>query len=196
MLALAVLIGGGAGGFAFYRARAAKKVHGHHAVALLPFVDATHAQQLDFASAGLPNLLGLELHGMPDVKVIGYYQLLSNVRAAESPPAEWVAAAKKLGADVLVHGQLTPDPSGVRVTIRVEEADGQVLATVERAARVEQVPEIVRGSAPEVARAVAVRGWLSNTDNSPKKEPASRLARMISSPRAGNTISMIPSSTM
>jgi tetratricopeptide (TPR) repeat protein/TolB-like protein len=157
VLVLAVLVGGAAGGVAFYRARMAKKAHGHHAVALLPFVDATHAQQLDFASAGLPNLLGLELHGMPDVKVIGYYQLLSNVHAAESPPAEWVAAAKKLGADVLVHGELAPDPKGVHVTIRVEEADGEELATVERSGPVEQVPEIVRGSAPQVARAVAGR---------------------------------------
>ena len=50
--------------------------------------------------------------------------------------------------------------------------------------------------ASTVARAVAVRGWLSNTDNSPKKEPASRLARMISSPLAGSTMSTTPSSTI
>jgi tetratricopeptide (TPR) repeat protein len=157
-LTVAVVVGGAVGGFAFVRARA-KHAHaaGHRAVALLPFTDSTHASQLDFAAAGLPNLLGLELHGVPDVKVIGYYQLLSNVRGDDAPADEWLAAAKKLGADVVVRGQLTPDPAGVRVTIRVEEIGGEELASIQRTGRVEQVPEIVRGSAPELARAMIGR---------------------------------------
>ena len=157
VLAVAVIVGGAVGGFAFVKARGSHRARGHHAVALLPFTDATHAQQLDFAAAGLPNLLGLELHGVPDVKVVGYYQLLSNVRGPDAPPDEWLAAAKKLGADVIVRGQLAPEASGVHVTIAIDEVDGGHLASIEKTARIEQVPEIVRGSAPEVARAVIGR---------------------------------------
>src|SRR5205807_9339658 len=123
---------------------------------LLPFTDSTHVSQLDFAAAGLPNLLGLELHGVPDVKVIGYYQLLSNVRGADAPQDEWIAAAKKLGADVLVRGELAPDPAGVRVVIRIAEVGGTELQSLQRAGRIDQVPEIVRGSAPEAANVFTV----------------------------------------
>ncbi len=46
-----------------------------------------------------------------------------------------------------------------------------------------------------VARAVAVRLPLSKTASSPKNEPASKEARMMSSPRVGSTTSTAPSST-
>ncbi|MGE5185272.1 MAG: protein kinase domain-containing protein [Acidobacteriota bacterium] len=157
--ALVAAAGLAAGGGAVWLARgghakAARATTGRHTVALLPFADTTRDPLLDFAGAGLPNLLGLELHGVPDVKVIGYYQLLSNVRGPDAPPGEWVTAAQKLGADVLVRGDLSRARDQVRVLIRIESAGGDQLDEIERETRVEDVPEVVRSAAPQVARAV------------------------------------------
>ena len=145
----------------------------HHTVALLPFSDSTHDSQLDFAAAGLPNLLGLELHGIPDVKVIGYYQLLSNVSGPDAGASEWAAAAQRLGADVIVHGELSRVHDQVRVLIRIEAPTGDALDEIERETRVEEVPEVVRAAAPQVAHAVVGRAI----------EPTNRTAAPFSAER-------------
>jgi len=120
-------------------------------IALLPFVDKTKNPMLDFAAAGLPNLLGLELHDVGDVKVVGYYQLLG-VAGDNAPRDAWVAAAKQLGADVLVTGEITGIGDNVHVAINVDSIDGKRIQSVERDARVEEVPEIVRRTSPLLAK--------------------------------------------
>src|SRR5207302_1362490 len=65
-------------------------------------------------------------------------------------------------------------------------------------AREQQVEEDVRigiGRRLKPARAVAVRAARSNTASSPKNEPDSNVATMISPPCAGSTMSTMPCST-
>ncbi|HTR50901.1 MAG TPA: serine/threonine-protein kinase [Kofleriaceae bacterium] len=126
-------------------------------IAMLPFVDRTHDPQLDFASAGLPNLLGIELHAVPGVKVIGYYQLVSNVRDPDGPLEGWIAAAKQLGADVVVRGELTGAADHVQVAIHVATIAGASVEELTSEGRVSDVPERVRGAARPIARAVVGR---------------------------------------
>jgi TolB-like protein len=133
-------------------------------IAVLPFVDSTANPLLDFASSGLPNLLGLELHEVPGVTVVGYYQLLGHVAGSTAPIAAFREAAVKIGADVIVRGELTAKGERVHVAIRVENAAGDVLDTIEQDATVEQVPETVRTAAGQVARAmVGLQGNVGGT---------------------------------
>ena len=130
----------------------------HHAIALLPFTDRTKNPLLDFAGAGLPNLLGIELHGIADLHVIGYYQLLG-VAGADAPPDAWLAAARGLGADVVVRGEITATPAGkqVHLALRVAAIDGSPLDGVDRDVAVEALPDAVRAAAPAVAKAALGR---------------------------------------
>ena len=137
----------------------------HHAVALLPFTDRTKNPLLDFASAGLPNLLGIELHGIPDLHVIGYYQLLG-VAGADAPPEAWLAAARGLGADVVVRGEITNAGKLVHLAIRVDAIassaddrtiDGSPLDEVDRDVTVDSVPDAVRAAEPAIAKAALGR---------------------------------------
>ncbi|HEV8325606.1 MAG TPA: tetratricopeptide repeat protein, partial [Myxococcota bacterium] len=130
-------------------------------LALLPFSDRTHNPLLDFAAAGLPHLLGMELRRAPGVAVIGYYRVLEHVAGPAAPLAEWVTAAAALGAEVLVRGELEEVAGGggaVVVHVRVERAgDGTVLAQLDRTAPVESVPDTVRALAAAVASAATGR---------------------------------------
>jgi serine/threonine protein kinase len=147
-----IALAGTAGGVARYlREHRHAKPQPHHTIALLPFRDATNNPLLDFAAAGLPNLLGLELHGVPDLDVVGYYQLVG-VAGAGAPHEAWLAAARKLGADLIVDGEVSGAGPMVHVSIAVDGIDGKHLERVERDAKVEAVPETVREAAPAVAK--------------------------------------------
>nr|HEX4316324.1 serine/threonine-protein kinase [Kofleriaceae bacterium] len=125
-------------------------------VALLPFLDRTKNPRLDFAGAGLPNLLGMELHGVPDLRVVGYYQLLGVVGTA-APSDAWLAAAKQLGADVVVHGEITGTGTDVHLALRVDSIAGARLDAIDRDVAVEKLPDAVRAAAPAVAKAAIGR---------------------------------------
>ena len=149
--AVAVAMAAGGGAYVLTRPHGVvmAPISKHHVIACLPFTDKTGNPLLDFAAAGLPNLLGLELHGVPEVTVIGYYQLLG-VAGSDASPDGWLAAAKQLGADVIVRGEITTANAGVHVSIIVETATGKRLDRLERDATVEGVPEVVRNTAPQL----------------------------------------------
>ncbi len=123
----------------------------HRRLAFLPFIDRTKNPLLDFASAGLPNVLGLELRGQRDLAVVGYYQLLG-VAGEDAPRKDWIAAARTLGADVVVQGEITGSGETVHIAITVETLDGAELSTIERDAKVEEVPEVVRRTAANLGK--------------------------------------------
>ncbi|MBV8761657.1 MAG: protein kinase [Deltaproteobacteria bacterium] len=155
-IALAVIAcAGAAGGIARYMRdhHAKAPVAAHRTIALLPFTETTKNPMLDFASAGLPNLLGLELHGVSDVNVIGYYKLVG-VAGQGAPHQMWVAAAKQLGADIIVEGEITGSGDNVHVAIAVDGIDGRHIDRIERDASVQSVPEVVRQTAPSIAKIV------------------------------------------
>jgi len=119
------------------------------AVALLPFADHTGDPRLDFAAAGLPHLFEMELRRLaPALPVLGYYRLLERVSSAGAPPAEWLAAARALGAGVTVGGELRNGPRGVHVSVTLS---GSLDATLVRDTPAEGVPEAVRALAAEAA---------------------------------------------
>jgi serine/threonine protein kinase len=154
LAAIAIAMGAGGAGYVWH-ARSADALH--RTVALLPFVDATHDDKLDFAAAGLPNLVGLELHGQGELKVLGYYQLLANVSGPGAPLAEWRAAAVRLGADVIVRGELHAAGSDVRVEIFVDAAGTDRLDDIQLAGRIDEVPGLVRGAVPRIVHSVVGR---------------------------------------
>src|SRR5262249_2048232 len=126
-LALVAAAGLATGVVVYWRVRghqAAPAAAGPRVIALLPFSDATKNPPLDFPPAGLPTLLGLELHNQPGVTVLGYYRLLGKVSGPEAPLDAWRAAARADGADVIVRGELTGTGDLVRVTIRVQATSG------------------------------------------------------------------------
>src|SRR5205085_2794037 len=83
------------------------------------------------------------VHGVPDLIVVGYYQL-SGVAGTNAPAEAWLEAGRKLGADLVVRGEITGSGPTVHVTIEVATIDGVRLDTIERDARVEEVPDVVR----------------------------------------------------
>ncbi|HSD88365.1 MAG TPA: protein kinase, partial [Kofleriaceae bacterium] len=174
VLAIVLLGAGGSAAVSRYMAhrKAAPAVATHHTIALLPFADKTGNPMLDFASAGLPNLLGLELHGAPDVTVIGYYELLG-VAGKDAPHDAWVAAAKRLGADLLVEGELTGGGQNVHITIDINTLAGTHVDRIERDERVENVPESVRRTARMLAK-LAVGRDVSVGGSSPHTFDADR----------------------
>jgi tetratricopeptide (TPR) repeat protein len=154
-------IAGGSAG----RAGAGSATSHRVAIALLPFIDRTHDPRLDFAAAGLPNLLGMELHGIADLRVVGYYQLLG-MAGSDAPPDGWVAAARALHADVVVRGEITGAGSGVHLRIAIDglgSAEARSLDTIDRDDAVEDLPETVRQVAPEIARAAVGRAVAIDT---------------------------------
>ncbi len=126
---------------------------GPRVIALLPFADTTKNPLLDFASSGLPNLLGLELHEVPGVTVLGYYQLLGHLKGPDEPVSRWREAAAKLDASVVVHGELSTNGDRIHVVIRIETPTGGAIDAIERDAKIEEVPEVVRSAAGQVAQA-------------------------------------------
>ncbi len=126
---------------------------GPRVIALLPFADATNDPLLDFASSGLPNLLGLELHEVKGVSVVGYYQLLGHLKGPDEPVEAWRAVAAKLDASVVVRGELGKVGDRIHVMIRIESPTGTPIDVIERDAKIEEVPEVVRSAAGQVATA-------------------------------------------
>ncbi|MBI1945802.1 MAG: protein kinase [Deltaproteobacteria bacterium] len=126
-------------------------------IALLPFADHTGEARLDFASSGLPHILAAELRGIPELTVIGYYQLLDRVGDAGAAPAIWREAARALGAEELVRGELSSDAGGVRLVVVVESLGGATIGRFERITDVDAVPGAARALAADVAGAAVGR---------------------------------------
>jgi serine/threonine-protein kinase len=125
------------------------------AIALLPFDDRTGDPRLDFAASGLPNLIGMDLEGTRDRPVVGYYRLLERVDGPAAPRAAWLAAARQLGADRVIWGEVTPDRGGLRVRAVAADADGAPLGSVDcRAAGVAEVPDCARSCGHGLAGAL------------------------------------------
>ena len=161
-LTAAIVLGGGAAvAVLHFGGAGAPPRTTHRTIALLPFVDQTKNPLLDFAAAGLPNLLGLELHGLPDVTVLGYYKLL-DIAGPGASRDTWLGAAKKLGADVVVLGEISGAGKTIHVVIDVDTIDGARLDRVERDAAVEEVPEVVRQAARSLVKIAAGRELASS----------------------------------
>lgn len=146
-------------------------------IAMLPFVDLTDAPELDFARGGLSNLLSMELHGAAGLKVLGYYRMESNVGSPEAPIADWVAAARRNGADTVVRGELAPAGGLVRVMIYVETVGGEPIDVIERRAPPREVPETVRGSAARIVKDL-VGGEVSQEALGPRPFAADRALQL------------------
>ncbi len=165
LAALAVVVAGAGAAIALRHSDERAEVappRKHLAIALLPFVDHTASPLLDFAAAGLPNLLGLELHDVPDATIIGYYKLL-DIAGDGAPRAAWLAAAKQLGADVVIEGELT-GTGPVHVAIEVESITGARLDEIARDVAVERVPDTVRHAAPALLKAALGREVAAGSD--------------------------------
>ena len=121
-------------------------------VAMLPFANHVGDPRLDFAASGLPHLLGEQLARAGELRVLGYYRLRGQVTDPEVPAA-WAAAARELGADVVIRGELAPHDGRVRVSIVIERSDGTNLDRIVREIAIDRVPETVQALAPLVARA-------------------------------------------
>ena len=123
-------------------------------IAVLPFVNATREPQLEtgeFGTSGLPNILSRELEKIPELKVVGYYDLRDRLSDPSAPEAAWAAAARALGATVIVHGELVPDRAGIRLVVEIESVTGTTLGRFERMTDVETVVAAARTLAAEVA---------------------------------------------
>jgi len=125
-------------------------------VAVLPFIDHTREPRLDFAASGLPHIVATELRTIPELRVFGYYELLDRVADPASPAADWLVAARALGADVVVRGELFAEPAGVRLVVALESING-VIARFERMIAVDAVPAATRSVAGDIARAAVGR---------------------------------------
>ncbi|HEX8796738.1 MAG TPA: protein kinase [Polyangiaceae bacterium] len=123
-------------------------------IAVLPFEDKTGDPQLDFSESGLPYLLEQEFGKVAGIGVVGYYRLRDRIPAKDATLADWRAAARAMGADLVVRGELTPTAKAVHVTLFVEQlSDGRTLATLGADAAVEKIPGAVRALAGDVASA-------------------------------------------
>jgi len=125
-----------------------------HVIAVLPFEDHTQEPRLDFASSGLPHILASELKPISGLKVVGYYDLLDRLQDPAAPVSAWAGAARSLGADVIVRGELFAEPSGIRILVEATAASGEVMGRVERMTTVDSVPAATRSAAGDVARIV------------------------------------------
>jgi len=124
-------------------------------VAMLPFEDHVGDPQLDFASSGLPHQLGDQLGRVATLHVVGYYRLLGKVGTHPADPNAWLAAARSVGADVVVRGVIEPVAGHVRVSVIVERIDGTVIDRIAREGSSDQVTSLVQAIAPAVASAAA-----------------------------------------
>jgi tetratricopeptide (TPR) repeat protein len=120
-------------------------------IALLPFADHVGDPRLDFASSGLPHILGDQLGHTPRLHPIGYYRVSAQLADPAAPLEAWMQAARKLGADIVVRGEIDPAGSKVRVSIIVQRIDGKVLERIVREEAVDRVPDAVQNAAAAVA---------------------------------------------
>jgi serine/threonine protein kinase len=120
-------------------------------IALLPFADHVGDPRLDFASSGLPHILGDQLAHIPRLQTIGYYRVSAQLADPKAPLDAWIYAARKLGADLVVHGELAPAGSKVKVSIIVQKTDGKIVDVLVREEAVDRVPDAVQNAAASVA---------------------------------------------
>ncbi len=124
-------------------------------VALLPFDDRSGATRLDFAGAGLPNLLATQLRRTRELEVIGHYRLLERVATEKPSAAELGAIARELGAGWLVSGTLTAGAAAnLHLAVTVATIDGRTVSTLERDTRVEDIVATVHAMVGELASLV------------------------------------------
>jgi tetratricopeptide (TPR) repeat protein len=119
-------------------------------IAILPFENHVRDPRLDFASSGLAHLLGEQLGSIDHLHVLGYYRIRASVKNRDDRAA-WRDAALKLGANMVVRGELEPVGDLARVSIMIERGDGSSLGRVAREIPIDQVPETVRALAASVA---------------------------------------------
>ncbi|HEY5946525.1 MAG TPA: hypothetical protein VIV40_13580, partial [Kofleriaceae bacterium] len=117
----------------------------------------------DFATSGLPHILGTELRTIHDLRVIGYYELLDHV-SASAPRAEWRAAAEVLGAQLIVTGELTARDDRIQLAIVVESMTGVPVQRLERTMTLEEVPAVTRAMANDVARVAIGRSTIATNE--------------------------------
>ncbi|MGE5186764.1 MAG: protein kinase domain-containing protein [Acidobacteriota bacterium] len=155
VIAAAVVLAAAGGGALVLRARGASDDGAASAtrvtIALLPFDDRVGDPRLDFAASGLPHLLGEQLAHVDRLDVLGYYRVRAHVTGAAAPLAAWRDAARTMGADVDVRGELTPGASGVRVSVIVEHSDGRLLDRIDREVPVDRIPATVEGLTSAIA---------------------------------------------
>ncbi|MBK8254101.1 MAG: protein kinase [Polyangiaceae bacterium] len=126
-------------------------------IAILPFEDRSGEPRLDFATSGLPQLLGVELETTHDQRVIGYYRLLPHVGGPEASRAEWLSAAEKFGAERVIWGEMSKEKHLVRVRMVAATLQGAIVGTEECLNAIEDVPECVRTSGRVLAHRIGAK---------------------------------------
>ncbi len=120
-------------------------------IAVLPFEVRGADPRLDFASSGLPHLLGEQLSQIKSLEVLGYYRVSNRLADPAAPVAAWRDAARALGADVAVRGEITAGAGNVRLAIIIERSDGRMLDRIERDVPLDRVPATIQSLAFAVA---------------------------------------------
>jgi TolB-like protein len=123
-------------------------------VAMLPFAIHVADPRLDFASSGLSHLLGEQLGHVGRLRVLGHFRVRGRLVGPESPAA-WLGAARALGAELVVRGEIDPLADRARITLVIERTDGSSLDRFEREAAIDQIPAVVQALAPAVASALS-----------------------------------------
>src|SRR5262249_24547168 len=122
--------------------------------AILPSVDNSGDPQFEFASAGLPHLLGTEMRRVSNMNVIGNYQLRDAVASSRASLSDWLTGAQKMGAQMAVGGELAKSPQGVRITVFVLEVpSGRQVGRFQRDASSDKFADVVALLARDVIAA-------------------------------------------
>ncbi|HEX5057967.1 MAG TPA: serine/threonine-protein kinase, partial [Kofleriaceae bacterium] len=135
----------------------ADATHERPSIAVLPFIDHTGEARLDFAASGLPHILATQLRSIPELHVLGYYELLDHLPSGSAPAEAWERAARSLGAETVIHGEIFTEQAGIRVVVKVTTINGGELGRFERMTSVDSVPAATRSIAADVARVAVGR---------------------------------------
>lgn len=98
-------------------------------LALLPFEETTGRSDLAFVKNGLPAVLQAELSASPAIEAIRPEVLERELTTTSPDTKDWLAAARSLGADVAVHGDVRPAKRGLAARVELLAIRGEVLST-------------------------------------------------------------------
>lgn len=121
--------------------------------ALLPFVNATGDDQLDWVTTGLPGLLaaGLNSHGQLGLVDNEQVEALQRNFSTTNEPerADIDRLRDMLGADLLVSGRVQGQADSWQLVLRIDQPNGETIEQVVSSAR---LAELVTGQAYQVIR--------------------------------------------
>ena len=129
----------------------APAIHGRPRVALFPCENHSSDTNLGYATAGVPYLLGLGLSDLPDVEVLGYYQLA----ARATTPAELPEVARTLGATHVVRGEIRKvDDGQLSLELEISLLDGASILRLSRRTTAADLTRVALEAREPILRAI------------------------------------------